>query len=256
MQITICPPAKAHDWEPYDAHQHYRTHHRTSAQAGLDYVEYSNRCHTLCTKQAHGLRDPAPWAMCDETLRETLLVFLERRFNVRPATGDDTDARLARIEAAAKKQEAPTAARLQKYVRTYNERNGATVGLHLQNEDTSLLLTQRGHAKLVAALVYLYFRLGFTSADCADALGLKPPHVRQILARMAHTWKRFVATDAPDRGLPVLRGHAARARLASRTRIRAGVGEMYSVRRRLKKISTPLGFPHAGKPAGERNGQR
>src|SRR5205807_7290106 len=101
-------------------------------------------------------------------------------------------------------------------------------------------LTQRGHAKLVAALVYLYFRLGFTSSDCADALGLKPPHCRQMLARLAHTWKRFVATDAPDRGLPVLRGHAARARLASRTRIRAGVGEKYEVRQRLYRVETPL----------------
>src|SRR2546425_13355781 len=76
-----------------------------------------------------------------------------------------------------------------------------------------------------------------------------------ILARMAHTWKRFVAPDSPDRGLPVLRGHAARARLANRTRMVPGVGELYSVRRRLKKISTPLSFPHAGKPVGARNGQ-
>ena len=88
-----------------------------------------------------------------------------------------------------------------------------------------------------------------------EFLSLKPPHVRQILARLAHTWERFVAPYAPDRGLPVLRGHAARARLATRHRIVPGVGEMYSVRRRLKKISTPLSFPRAGKPVGERNRQ-
>ena len=45
------------------------------------------------------------------------------------------------------------------------------------------------------------------------------------------------------------------ARLASRTRIRAGVGELYQVRQRLHCVEKPLSFPHAGKPVGERNGQ-
>ena len=122
----------------------------------------------------------------------------------------------------------------------------------MQNYDTRLLMTQRGHCQLVASLVYLYYRVGFTSRDCADALSLKPPHCRAILSRLAIMYDRFLAPHAPDRGLPVLRGHAARVRLGNRTRIRAGVGELYSVRRRLKKINAPLSFPHAGKPVGER----
>ena len=241
----------AHDYEPYDAHQHYRTHRRPSAEAGVDFTDYARSMHTTHSKPRHAGRKPAPWAFCDTTLRELLLTYLEHRFYLRPEPGDSLDTRLERIEAAAKAQYALTAARLQKYVRAYRDADAVQV----QNHDTRLVMTQRGHAEIIAALVYLYYRVGFTSADCADALGLKPPHVRQILARMAHTWERFVAPHAPDRGLPVLRGHAAPARLANRTRIVRGVGELYSVRRRLKKISTPLSFPHAGKPVGERNGQ-
>ena len=45
-------------------------------------------------------------------------------------------------------------------------------------------MTQRGHAELIAALVYLYYRMGYTSVDCAEALTLKPPHCRQILSRL------------------------------------------------------------------------
>ena len=232
----------AHDYEPYDLHQHYRTHHRPSAEAGVDFTDYARSMHTTHTKPRHAGRKPAPWAFCDTTLRELLLTYLEHRFYLRPTPGDDLSARLEKIEAAAKAQYAPTAARLQKYVRAYRDADA----VQLQNHDTRLVMTQRGIAQIIAALVYLYFRVGFTSSDCADALGLKPPHCRQILARLGLMYERFLAPHSPDRGLPVLRGHAARARLATRHRIVPGVGEMYSVRRRLKKISTPLSFPRAG----------
>jgi len=248
--VQICPPMPAHDWEPYDAHAHYRTHNRPSSEAGVDFTDYARSMHTLRTKPRHAGRKPAPWAYCDETLRELLLTYLEHRFYLRPAHGDDLSARLEKIESAAQKQAKPTAARLQKYVRAYRDADA----VQLQNHDTRLLMTQRGHAELVASLVYLYYRVGFTSNDCADALSLKPPHCRQILARLAIMYDRFLAPHAPDRGLPVLRGHAARARLASRTRIRAGVGELYSVRQRLRRVETPLKL--GGRtPAERRNGQ-
>ncbi len=67
-------------------------------------------------------------------------------------------------------------------------------------------------------------------------------------------YDRFLAPHAPDRGLPVLRGHAARVRLGNRTRIRAGVGELYQVRQRLRRVETPLKL--GGRtPAERRNGQ-
>ena len=139
MQITICPPAKAHDWEPFDAHQHYRTRHRPSAEAGVDFTDYARSMHTTHTKPRHAGRKPAPWAYCDETLRHLLIVFLEHRFYVKPAPGDGMDTRLERIEAAAKAQYAPTAARLQEYVRAYREADAVQV----QNNDTRLDLGRR-----------------------------------------------------------------------------------------------------------------
>src|SRR2546426_1186872 len=127
-------------------------------------------------------------------------------------------------------------------------------------------LTARTKSYYGAALVYLYWRLGFTSVDCADVLRLKPPHVRQLLLRLSLTWERYLAPDAPKRGMrgrraftpeqraaardywtPERRALQSRrmARLASRTRIRPGVGELYQVRQRLKKITAPLRFPRA-----------
>src|SRR2546425_13311822 len=91
-------------------------------------------------------------------------------------------------------------------------------------------LTVRKQSYYGAALVYLYWRLGFTCVDCADALHLKPPHCRQILFRLDKTWKRYFVTGEDPRVR--MRG---RQRLATRTRYVAGVGEKYEVRRRLKK---------------------
>ena len=251
MQITICPPAHDPALE-YDAHAFaHRRPNAVSAESGIDFSDY-RRCHTLHTKERRARRNPAPWAMHDETLRELLLVFLEHRFYIRPAPGDDLGARLERIEAAAKAVGAREQVRLRKYLKAY-EHAPRRVGVQLLNTDTQVALTQRGIAQIIAALCYLYFRLGYASTDCADALGLKPPHCRQMLARLAHTWERFVAPHAPDRGLPVLRGHAARARLGNRTRYRAGVGEKYEVRQRLYRVSAPLKLG-GRKPVARRNG--
>ena len=248
---SICPPAHDPALE-YDAHAFaHRRPNAVSAESGIDFSDY-RRCHTLHTKERRARRNPAPWAMHDETLRELLLVFLEHRFYIRPEPGDAQDTRLEHIEAAAKAVGAREQVRLRKYLKAY-EHAPRRVGVQLLNTDTQVALTQRGIAQIIAALCYLYFRLGYASTDCAEVLSLKPPHVRQMLARLAHTWERFVAPHAPDRGLPVLRGHAARARLGNRTRYRAGVGEKYEVRQRLYRVSAPLKLG-GRKPVARRNG--
>lgn len=60
--------------------------------------------------------------------------------------------------------------------------------IQIQNIDTDIVLTERGHAEIIAAIVYLYYRLGWDSVTVAEQLGLKSPHVRQVLARLHATW--------------------------------------------------------------------
>lgn len=60
--------------------------------------------------------------------------------------------------------------------------------IQIQNIDTDIVLTERGHAEVIAAIVYLYYRLGWDSVTCAEQLKLKSPHVRQVLARLHSTW--------------------------------------------------------------------
>ncbi|VVB51625.1 Uncharacterised protein [uncultured archaeon] len=65
--------------------------------------------------------------------------------------------------------------------------------IQIQNIDTDIVLTERGHAEVIAAIVYLYYRLGWDSVAVAEQLALKSPHVRQVLARLHATWNQTLS---------------------------------------------------------------
>jgi hypothetical protein len=65
--------------------------------------------------------------------------------------------------------------------------------IQIQNIDTDLVLTDKGHAEMIAAIVYLYYRLGWDSVTVAEQLSLKPPHIRQVLARLHATWTKSLS---------------------------------------------------------------
>ena len=57
--------------------------------------------------------------------------------------------------------------------------------LEIEGRDTYLRTIQRGDggAGTMAAVLYLYYRTGWNSPAIAKELGIKPPHVRQIIWR-------------------------------------------------------------------------
>lgn len=59
--------------------------------------------------------------------------------------------------------------------------------IEIEGIDTYLRYTTTGGADVVAAIVYLYYRIGLDSVGVGAELGLKPPHVRQTLWRMFET---------------------------------------------------------------------
>lgn len=173
------------------------------------------------------------WAVRDEWLRELLVVYLEERFYVRGTQLLTLAERLKRARDAAV-ADAPTKrqhmhrmiheqvvlARTRNADMTDEVANQTWADMHggqqtfdpsyarewiakkrlydldiqIQNLDTDLCLTQRGHAEVIAAIVYLYYRLGWDSVAVAEHLALKPPHVRQVLARLHATWADALAT--------------------------------------------------------------
>lgn len=73
------------------------------------------------------------------------------------------------------------------------ERSLHNLEIEIQNIDTDLVLTDKGHAEVIASLVYLYYRLGWDSVTVAEQLGLKSPHVRIVLYRLHATWRKHLS---------------------------------------------------------------
>jgi len=120
---------------------------------------------------------------------------------------------------------------LRNAVRKYREkkvRRPGDAAIQLQNRDTQTAMSQRGVVELLAAICYLYYRMGFRSSECAALFSLKGDRVREILFRLQRTYNRFLAPGA--------------ARMATRVRIVPGVGDLYSVRQRLHNVGQPPTF--------------
>lgn len=63
--------------------------------------------------------------------------------------------------------------------------------IEIEGIDTFLRYTQTGGAGVVAAIVWLYYRVGMDSVGVGAELGLKPPHVRQTLWRLHETARKM-----------------------------------------------------------------
>lgn len=74
--------------------------------------------------------------------------------------------------------------------------------IEIEGLDTYLRYTQTGGAGVVAAIVWLYYRVGMDSVGVGAELGLKPPHIRQTLWRLHETarklWKESASKDVPS----------------------------------------------------------
>jgi hypothetical protein len=73
-----------------------------------------------------------------------------------------------------------------------------TVEALISNYDTSIIIN-RSAGKIVAAVVYGYYREGLSSVGIAEATGLRPPCVRQILFRVWQVAKKLGYDVEPAR---------------------------------------------------------
>jgi hypothetical protein len=186
-----------------------------------DYVFMSTRQHSLSNERR--LATPL-WALNDHKLQELLVVFMEERAGIRHRKGTLQE-RLERAKRAviaqhpkkmrtlkslcmrfvdllkhgsAQSEEECAAAMEKRSGGTppldglakpfHEEYNLRTLDIEIEALDTYLSYTRTGGADILAAIVYLYYRVGLDSVGVGIQLGLKPPHVRQILYRLNQTW--------------------------------------------------------------------
>ena len=136
-------------------------------------------------------RSVPEWVFNNEMLRHVCLIYLERRFAIHAPTGASHTERLAAINkvAAAQKEQRMRVVdvRLDQFNLAKDRHTSSDrmkrLALVLQVEDTRAVVNSR-IAAVILGVAYMSWRQRMKSTEVAEALGIKPPHVRIILYRL------------------------------------------------------------------------
>jgi hypothetical protein len=181
--------------------------HPVSIATRLSFQDYSGM-QTYTKKQSGQRRLETPqWAVNDVFLRELLVAYLENRAGIRKPKGT-LRARRARVRRVAISQHPRFNATLNRLNSEYvqAQRDGVPrerlkeLEIEIENLDTHIRTTRNGGMDFVAAVVYLYYRVGLDSVGVGGELGLRPPHVRQILWKLRNVWKARFNEDGTRKG--------------------------------------------------------
>jgi|HubBroStandDraft_5_1064220.scaffolds.fasta_scaffold23994_2 hypothetical protein len=167
---------------------------------GISFDDYAGMGLTkrkhICGAAERRLETPE-WALSDEKLREVLVVYLEARARVR-GQGTQQD-RLAhaskRLTEIARTLTGTVTNMCSRYVALKNAPDSDAsalkkLGEEIENIDTQIVMANNT-AAIVVGVVHFYYRCQMSSVEVAGQLGLKPPHVRQILWRLRRCWKEM-----------------------------------------------------------------
>ena len=159
---------------------------------GIGYDDYSRMSTQLLHRLCASRRLAAPaWAYNDDQTCAVLARSMEERANTwrRVQEGTNTE-RLARAQQRLEQLRPQLTARVDKlcglFVAAKNDgMDGAarSYGIQVEALDTQLR-TLPDMPKILAGVVYFYWRVGFNSVETGQQLGIRPPHVRQILKRL------------------------------------------------------------------------
>jgi hypothetical protein len=142
-------------------------------------------------QQDRRLETPA-WANNDVELREAVLKFCEKRLylvhksEIPELTHQERLVRIRETEQIHLNRWRKILGKLRQRYKTEPETTKPSLDTEIQNADTQCCLLKRGNVAVVLAVIHFYYRLGWNSVAVAQELRLKPPHVRQILARLLH----------------------------------------------------------------------
>ncbi len=201
----------------YDPHQFYRLRHPVHVRyvagewvsTGISFEDlprYTVQNH----KPSAERKLPTPqWAVNDSLLRELLVTYLEHRAAINHKQRGTQAERLARATAKLKAEAQVMAENVIALNREYAARKRIDprdpilpkLAIEIENMDTQLRFIRRP-AEMICGVVYYYFRAKQDSPATAEALGLKPPHVRQIIWRLSRTWQRIMEGTAWKQAAP------------------------------------------------------
>jgi hypothetical protein len=183
----------------FDLHQFARGHRPDFAGAGIDinnFGKYGGSMHFEHRKVQQERRLPTPpWVNNNELLREEVLKAVEKRLYldercrnyISGLTQQERFARIKQTERFQIKRWLEKLRGLRERYKTEPVKTKPELETQMQNVDTFICLLKRGNVAITCAVVHFYYRLGYNSAEVAQELHLKPPHVRQILARLLHS---------------------------------------------------------------------
>lgn len=231
-QITYCPPGAASNAK-LDEYSHLASHKQANyvvrtSYRGCDTWESTGfsweDAGMVASVEKHKLnssrRQSAPeWAYNITSLRKLIVRAVELRAGIiLPRLGTDSD-RLQfaqqRLQADRPKMEAL----LDRFCREFVDQKRkpfpdaariATLREQVAAHDQRIRMEQSCAGKILR-IVQLYYGAGQDSVTVAEALKIKPPHVRQILHGLHHTWARMQREPAPVNLEPLF--NAAQARM-------------------------------------------
>lgn len=143
-------------------------------------------------KKERRLETPA-WVNNTAEFREVILRAAERRVYIRhgirgtlkTVSNLTHEQRLAAIREREMRMVDELKPVLFRLIKRYKTEQDEKLEVQIQNVDSQIvMLRDRGYVGVAMRVAYLYYRCGFDSVAVAEEVGIKPPAVRQILARL------------------------------------------------------------------------
>jgi hypothetical protein len=159
---------------------------------GISFDDFNRMSSQLLCRLHSGRHLAAPaWAYNDDQLLRVLARAMEERANTWRHVQEGTDLeRLTRAQQQLEKLRPQLTARVDKLCKLFvaAKNDGLddaarAYSIQVENLDTSLRILP-DIIKILAGVVYFYWRVGFHSVQTGYQLGIRPPHVRQILSRL------------------------------------------------------------------------
>jgi len=216
--ITVLPPGPERaelTIEHFDRNRHGTTRFPVSAEydgeswssPGIDFSDYS-RMSTQQRKQSGERRLPTPvWSVNQSLLRAVLVRYLEKRaMLIKPQPGTEQE-RMQRALAVIEKSRPLLEERLKQMCAGYVQlkKSGCDAARlkklaeEIENHDSVLRMNNANLAGTIIRIVHLYYACRLDSVGVGIELGLKPPHVRQILWKLRREFECMNGTNQPTR---------------------------------------------------------
>jgi len=216
--VTICAPSAKHVLPPQPSFFNPYRHAPVGAEMDgdgemtsatrLSFSDYERM--SVQTRNAAVYRQkPTPeYALDHNKMRRLLVRFMEARaFSKKQIAAGLTGSDATRLQRAQEKLAADRPrliALADKLCKEYTE--AKSYGAHkewlkhaageIENVDTQLRMQEENFPAVVLGVIYRSYCCGDNSVEVGNALSMKPPFVRQLLARLKKTWNQIQAEDA------------------------------------------------------------